>query len=509
MQDNNKRILKNTIYLYLRQIVIMALSFFSTRIVLDKLGASDYGVNNVVAGFVSMFTLLNSILQTGTRRFLALNLGKDDKDLQKRTFSTAFVIHLLIAGVVVLLLESFGIWFVNTQLNIDSDRMIAANWIFQFSIVSVFLNITQTPFTAAVTAHEKFNIYAYMSILDVILKIVVLFLLVYIPFDKLVVYGFLTMITSVISCSVYRTYCVRQFDECAFSLKVDNPLSKEMLSFSGWSTLGHFIVVLNNQGMSILLNIFFNTIVNAARGLASTVVFTIQQFVGGFILAAEPQLVKYYGAGDMKNFHRLIFNVSQYSLFLLAIFAVPVVMEIDYVLCLWLTEVPKYTAIFIKISVITSVINYSNQMVDKALVAVGRMKEVAIFSTPIYLIHVPLAYIALKIGWNPTAVYYIAMVPGILAMFMNIVILHKSTAFPASQYIMQVFVKNVLLIAIAFIPPFFIQKQMEFGLVRFLIVCSVSVISTIVVLWILGLNKDTREMILRKILKKKYANAVK
>lgn len=487
----------------------MVLSFVSTRIVLDKLGASDYGVNNVITGFVSMFALLNSILQTGTRRFLALNLGKDDKDLQQRTFSTAFVIHLLIGGVVVILLESIGIWFVNTQLNIDADRMVAANWIFQFSIVSVFLNITQTPFTAAVTAHEKFNIYAFMSILDVVLKIFVLFLLVYIPFDKLIVYGFLIMITSLISCSVYRLYCVKQFDECAFSLRVDQTLFKEMLSFSGWSTLGHFVVVLNNQGMSILLNIFFNTIVNAARGLASTVVFTIQQFVGGFILAAEPQLVKYYGSGDIRNFHRLIFNVSQYSLFLLAIFAVPVVMEIDFVLKLWLTEVPEYTAAFIKISVIASVINYSNQMVDKALVAAGRMKEVAIYSTPIYLIHVPLAYVALTMGWSPTSVYYLAMVPGILAMFMNIAILHMSTGFPASQYLLQIFVKNVLLIALSFLPPFFVQKHMDPGLIRFLTVCSISVVSTIMILWVLGLNNETRQMVLRKIFKKKYADVVK
>lgn len=503
MEANNKRIFKNTIYLYVRQIVIMALSFVSTRIVLDKLGASDYGVNNLIAGFVSIFTLLNSILQTGTRRFLALNLGKENADLQKRTFSTAFVIHLLIAIVVVILLESIGIWFLNTQLNIEPDRMIAANWIYQFSIITVFMAVTQTPFVAAITAHEKFNIYAYMSILDVVLKIAVLFLLVYIPMDKLIVYGFLTMCTSLISIIIYRTYCLRKFSECGFSLKVDKPLFKEMLTFSWWSAMGHFIVVLNSQGMSIMLNLFFNTIVNAARGLASTVFFTIQQFVGGFIVAAEPQLVKYYGANDMKNFYRLIFNISQYSLFLLAIFLVPVVLEIDYVLGLWLTDVPQYTGSFIKISIAVSVIHFSNQMVDKGVVAAGRVKESSLYSAPLYLILLPLAYIVLKLSWNPTMVYYLDVLPNGLAFLMNLYILRKATNFPAGIFLWNVFFKNVILILIASILPLIIQMQLEQGLIRFLVVCSLSVISTITILWLFGLNNETRKMVMNKIFKKK------
>lgn len=508
MEENNKRIIKNTIYLYFRLIVIMALSFVSTRIVLDKLGASDYGVNNVVAGFVSMFTLLNSILQTGTRRFLALNLGKDDANLQKRTFSTAFVIHLIVAAIVVVLLESMGIWFLNSKLNIEPDRMVAANWIFQFSVLTVLMNITQTPYTAAVTAHEKFNIYAYMSILDVVLKIAVLFLLVYIPFDKLIVYGFLSMCVSLINISVYRVYCIRNFSECGFSLRIDRPLFRDMMTFSWWSTMGHFIVVLNNQGMSIMLNIFFNTVVNAARGLASTVVSTVNQFVGGFIVAAEPQLVKYYGAGDMKGFYRLIFNISQYSLFLLAIFLVPVVLEIDYVLGLWLTEVPQYTAAFIKISVAISVIHYANQMVDRGVVAAGRVKELSVYSAPIYLILLPIAYIVLKKGWNPTMVYYIDVLPNGLAFLMNLFILKRATGFPAGEFLLKIFTKNAMLIILSSAIPFVVQTQMEQGLLRFLVVCSLSVIATVSVMWIFALNKETRKMVLRKIIKKKASNVV-
>ena len=298
MEQNDKRIVKNTLYLYIRMLIMMSLSFFSTRIVLNTLGVSDFGINNVVGGFVAMFTLLNSILQTGTRRFLALNLGKEDASLLKRTFSTAFVIHCIIAVLVVLLLETFGLWFLNAHLNIEPNRMLAANYVFQFSVVSLFLNITQTPFVAAVTAHEKFNIYAYLSIYDVVAKLAVLFILYVSPGDKLIVYAALIMGVNVLTIMLYCLYCIRQFDECKFSLTVDKTLFRQMCSFSGWSSLGHLSAVLNQQGTTVLLNIFFNTTVNAARGLAGTVLSVIEQFVMGFITASVPQLTKYYGAGE-------------------------------------------------------------------------------------------------------------------------------------------------------------------------------------------------------------------
>ena len=275
--------------------ITMCISFFTTRIVLEKLGVSDYGIYNIVGGFISMFTLLNSILQTGTRRFLALNLGKGEKVLIKNTFSTAFVIHLLIAFAVLFLAETFGLWFLNNNLNIAANRLEAANWVYQLSLVSVLLSITQTPYTAAVTAHEKFNIYAYLSIFDVIAKLIVIYLLVFISGDKLIIYASLQLATNIINITLYRFYCTKNFYECKFSLRIDKPLFKSMLHFSGWSTIGHFSAIFNSQGISVLLNIFFNTTINAARGLANTVIFTIGQFVDGFITASVPQLVKYYG----------------------------------------------------------------------------------------------------------------------------------------------------------------------------------------------------------------------
>jgi len=498
MEQSNKRIIKNTLYLYVRMLVMMALSFFSTRIVLNILGVSDYGVNNVVGGFVAMFTLLNSILQTGTRRFLALNIGKEDALLLKQTFSTAFVIHCFIALFVVVLLETFGLWFLNMHLNIELDRMRAANYVFQFSVVSLFLNITQTPFVAAVTVHERFNIYAYLSIYDVVAKLAVLYLLYIYPGDKLIVYAALIMGVNVLTMVLYRIYCIRQFVECKFSLAVDRNLFQRMCSFSGWSTLGHLSAVLNQQGTTVLLNIFFNTAVNAARGLAGTVLSVIEQFVMGFITASVPQLTKYYGAGEREKFKQLIFNVSQYTLFLMSIIAIPVLLEIDFVLRLWLGTVPDYTAIFIKITIITYLIKYSNIMVDQGLTAIGRIKELSLITAPIYLLNVPLVYLALKIGFAPWSVYIVSMMSVLAGFVVNLVLLAKYAAFPAGEYFVKIFMRNLLLVAVSAILPLYLHLTMPDGAVRFFVVCFISILITIIVVFYGGLNKDVKQVVKQK-----------
>ena len=479
--------------------IMMVLSFFTTRIVLQKLGASDYGVYNVVGGFVSMFTLLNSILQTGTNRFLALSLGKGDKANNKLTFSTAFVIHLLIAGIVFVLLESFGIWFLNSKLNIESSRLFAANWVFQLSVISCMLTITQTPFTAAITANEKFEIYAYLSIFDVILKVLIVYLLVVIHGDKLIVYAILMLSSTFVTMSLNRYYCVRKFDECAFSLKLDKKLFKEMVLFSGWTTIGHLSAVLNGQGVNVLLNLFFGTIINASRGLAITVVTTVKQFVGGFTTAAVPQLVKYYGMGDKEKFNKLVFNISQVTLFLLAIFIVPIMLEIDYVLKLWLTEVPAYTSTFIKISLILAFISYSNFMIDQAVNAIGRVKEMNLWVTPIYLIVVPISYVILKEGGGPTTTYWVSSAPMIIALFLNLFILNRYYGFPVKDYLFRIVVKNLFFILLASIVPLIVQYYMYPGLLRFIVVCLLSVLSTVIIMYYFALSNDARCIVRSKV----------
>lgn len=496
MDENNKRIIKNTIYLYIRQIVIVVLSFLTTRIVLDKLGQSDYGVNNLVAGFVSMFTVLNGILMTSTRRFMALAIGKNDPVIVKSTFSTAVVIHLIIGFIIVFALETFGLWFLNTNLNIEQDRMFAANVIYQIAVLSAFIGINQAPYSAAVTAHEKFDIYAYMSIYDVVGKILVLFLLIHIPFDKLIVYSALHFTVTLTSRIIYQVYCRRNFPEAGFSLKIDKSLCKEMLQFSGWSAFGQLIFALNAQGISILLNLFYNTILNAARGLSNTVLGIITQFITGFMVAAQPQLVKYYGVGDSKRFVNLIFNVSQYTLFLVALIGVPVLMEIDYVLWLWLGDnVPPYTSAFIRITVICNLAYKGNMMVENGLIAMGKVKALNTLSIPLYLLTIPLFYGALKTGFNPSLSYWFATVPPCLCFLVNIALLSKFTEFPGMKFFTHVFLRTVFLVAVSCVIPFLVRSIMEEGCVRFLIVCSLSVICTFATIYYWGLSMEARQMV--------------
>lgn len=499
MEENNRKILKNTIYLYLRQIIIMFLAFFSTRIVLKKLGVDDYGLYNIVGGFVALFAVFNNILTSATRRFMALNIGKNDALLIKKTFSTSFVLHLIIAAFVVVILETLGVYLLNTVLNIAPERMSAANWVFQFSVFSVFLSITQTPYIACITAREHFNVYAFMSIFDVVAKLLVLYLLVTVSGDKLIVYAALLCAVNIISISIYRIYCMRAFPECAFSLHIDRQLFRDMLSFSGWDSLGNISSMVNAHGMSILLNMFFNTAINASRGLAETVSTTIANFVIGFVVAAEPQLAKYYAQNDMKRFESLIFNVSQYTLFLLAIVAVPVFMEIDYVLALWLDIVPDYTSSFIKITILATVIQYSNMMVLKGIVAVGRVKQITTMTVPMYFIHIPLVWFVLWLGMSPNAVYWVAMIPYFLGLNMNLHILHKYIGFPSRQYFFQIFLKNLGLIIIACIPPYIVRSMMEEGPMRFVVVCSISVLTTLCLMWQFSLSRDVKQMIIAKV----------
>lgn len=499
MEQSNKRILKNTFFLYVRMIVMMALSFFTTRVVLDKLGVNDYGLYNLVGGFVSMFAVLNNVLQSATRRFMSISIGHGDKTHLKNTFSTAFVLHLLIGFVVVLALESIGLWLLNTQLNIQDGREYAANWVYQFSVFSVFLAITQTPYTAAVTSHERFNIYAYMSIFDVVAKLCILFFLVYLPFDKLIVYAFLMCLVNFLSILIYRIYCKRKFKECSFSMHVDKTLFMDMLKFSGWDSLGNISAVINNHGLSIMLNMFFGTAVNASRGLASTVSSTISSFVSGFISAAEPQLAKFYAKDEMDKFENLIFNVSQYTLFMLAIIAVPVMFELDYVLKLWLNVVPDYTASFVKITVIATFIQYSNLMVLKGIVAIGKVKQITTMTIPMYFIHLPLVWIVLEMGWSPVAVYWVGMIPNILGFGMNLYILNRYTSFHSEKYIMKIFLKNICIVLMSCIIPFFIHNSIDEGICRFIIVSIVSVCCTLCFMWMFALNKDVRSMVIIKV----------
>lgn len=509
MDTGHKRVVKNTLYLYIRQGIVLVLGLLTTRIVLDKLGVENYGIYSVVGGFVSMFTILNNVLQSATRRYLSLAIGKENASDIKKTFQTSVVIHVCISAIVVLALETGGLWFLNNKLNIEASRMWAANWVFQFSVLTTAVYILNTPYVASVTSHERFEVYAYLSIFDIIGKILSLFLLVFLPFDKLIVYSALTFVVVALVSGMYMRFCIKQFPETqSISLRVDKPLLKEMLKFSGWDCFGNITSIVNVEGVSILLNIFFGTLINAARGVANTVTFTVMQFVSGFVMAAEPQLVKSYAKGDYGRMEKLVFDISQMTLFMLAIFAVPIWMEMDYVLHLWLGDnVPEYTGIFIKITLLNCFITYSNLMVVKAIVATGNVKQLNLFLAPIELLILPIIYITLKISNSPVMVYWISALPSLMKFMVNLSLLRKFIGFPMWRYVRVVFLKNLGVVALALILPLCVHSVMADGLLRFLAVGSTSLVCTLTLMWFLVLNRDIKQMVLNKLRSRfKFAN---
>lgn len=501
MEESNKRVVKNTLYLYFRQAIVLVLGLLTTRIVLDKLGVDNYGIYAVVGSFVSMFTILNSVLQSATRRFLSLAIGGRNDELIKTTFNTAVVIHIWICAVVVIALESVGLWLLNNELNIEASRMWAANWVYQFSVLTVAVNIFTTPYVAAVTSHERFDVYAYLSIFDVVGKVLILFLLILLPFDKLVVYALLTAGVTISASGIYAWFCHSRFEETRhLSLHYNKPLLKEMMKFSGWDSFGNITSILNVQGITVLINLFFGTVVNAARGVANTVTFTVLQFVNGFILASEPQLVKFYAQQEYDKMTSLVFNISQMTLFMLAIFAVPVWLEMDYVLSLWLGDnVPEYTGIFIKITILNCFTSYSNMMVVKSIVATGHVKELNIRLAPIELSILPIIYIVLRLGGTPVSVYLLGMVPSLAKFLVNNRLLHRFIGFPSMKYFVNVYLKSVGLVGVATIIPWMLHSHMDVGIMRFLCVGSMSVICTLGIMWIFALNSQTRKEVLIKI----------
>lgn len=357
--ENNKRIAKNTFLLYFRMLFTMGVSLYTSRVVLNTLGVEDFGIYNVVGGVVVMFSFLNSSLATATQRFLNYEMGQGNALKLEKVFSIALTGHYLIALSVILLAETIGLWFVSTQLEIPAERMHAALWVYQFSILTLAVSIISVPYNAVIIAHERMKVFAYVSIAEVSLKLTVVFLLVYLSFDKLVLYAFLLLVVAVIVRMIYATYCKRNFTECKYRFIFEKDLFAQMFCFSGWMFTGTLSNLFSSQGVNILINMFFGPIQNAARGIAYQIQGTVNAFVTNFMVAVQPQIVKSYSQGNYSYMYKLVFMASRYSFYLLFLLSLPVLLQTQYLLQLWLKNVPDYSVLFTQLVVIDLLINSS------------------------------------------------------------------------------------------------------------------------------------------------------
>lgn len=494
---SNKRVAQNTLYLYFRTLIVMAISIYTSRVVLDVLGVENYGIYNVVGGFVSLFSVLSGTLTAATQRFLSFELGKDTPDIRK-VFSTALNIHVILAVVVFLLLETGGIWFMNTQMNISPDRMTAANWVFQCSIATFCINIVSIPYNATIIAYEKMSAFAYISIFEVSAKLLSIYLLYIVTFDPLIAYALFMFSIAVVIRFIYGWYCKRTFKECRYSFVLDKVVFRDMISFNGWNFIGSTASVMNGHGINLLMNIFFGVTVNAAKGIATQVDSAINSFVQNFMMALNPQITKSYAAGDYSTVNKIILLGSKFSFFMFLIICLPFFLNIEYILSIWLKQVPEYTAVFVRCAIIFSLCQSLSQCLYSTMLATGKIKQYQIVVGTLSLMAFPLSYIFFKMGFSAVFGYIAIIICSLLCLVARLWMLQNMLPdFSAMVYIHKVIypiICSTIPIACIIWPIGLFIHNISFVIFIFesLLCCAVCIC---VVLFI-GITKNEREHIL-------------
>ena len=435
---DNKRIVKNTIAMYFRMLVTMAIGAYTSRKILLALGVEDYGIYNVVGGIVTMLLFLNYALSSSTSRHLTFQLGTSNIKLLEHTFYQCLSIHGVVALIIGILSETIGLWFFYTQIQIPVERLDAAFWTFQISVITAMLSIMNVPFSASVISHEKMSAFAWMAIFDAFMKLLIIYCLEVFPYDKLVVYSILMFFTVVLNQVITQIYCYRHFSEVKMKFIWDKKLSKEMFSFAGWSIYGNLAAVMMTQGVNVLLNMFFGPIVNAGRGIAVQVQGVVTKFVGGFQTALNPQITKTYAAGDMANMYKLIVASSKVSFFLLLFLSLPVIIEAPYLLRLWLTIVPDYSVPFFRIIMLISFMDTLASPLVIAANATGKIKVYQQLVSASLLAIVPISYVVLKLGASPISVFVVHLICVVLAQLIRIWLLRKMINLSVISYLKDV-----------------------------------------------------------------------
>lgn len=493
--ENNKRLAKNTAILYVRMLLTMAISIYTSRIVLSTLGISDYGIYNIVGGIITMLTYFNHIFAGGTSRFLTIALGKNDIELLKITFSTTIVLTLISAVFIVFLGETIGLWFVNTHLNIDPQRINATNWVFQCALLSTALTITQAPFSASIISHESMNVYAYMSIFDVAMKLLIVYILMMFDFDKLKLYAFLMFSVNIANILIYRSYCYRKFEECRLSFKFDKELFKKMMSYSGWNLVGILSTFMVNSGMNVVLNIFFGTIINAARGVAEQVNGIVRQLYSNFQTATRPQIMKYYAAGQVKEMQELICNSSKYCSFLLLCAIIPLTINIRGLLNIWLVEVPEYSVVFIRLTIIISFLSSMMEPLQMAIHSVGKVKLINLILFLTNFVIFGLTMLTFHCGGEPYICYIYLIMGAFVNLFSFLGILKKNIDFSIGRFLKLSIIPICYTGLASTIFPYLTYKLIPSTVVGCLTSCICGVVLVAFTIYTIGLPKNVREKI--------------
>lgn len=496
--SNNKRIAKNTLLLYIRTLLIMLVTLYTSRVVLNTLGVTDYGVYNVVGGVVAMFGFINSSMASATQRFITFALGKGDKDNLQKVFSTALQIHVLIAALIVVLGETVGLWFMYTQMQIPADRMNAAFWVLQCSIVSSVVMIISVPYNADIIAHERMSAFAYISIIEAVLRLAIVYLLLAFSYDKLILYAFLTLAVQLLIRFCYSSYCNKHFPESKYRHVWDKFLFKEMTGFAGWGMFSSLSGILSGQGLNMLLNVFFGPVVNAARAVAVQVQNAILQFIGNFQMAINPQITKTYANGEMEDMHKLMFRSARFTFYLLFVVSLPVLFETNFILTVWLKTVPENTVIFLRIMICVSLLYPLSNPLIIANQATGQVRNFQFVSGLILLFILPVSYICLSFGLPAYSVFVVHFITEFTTLFYRLRLLRSSINIRFIDYFKNVFFRVVLVVAISIIIPIAIYNYMCNTIIRFFLICIICILSVGLSAYTVGLSHNERLFIKSK-----------
>lgn len=499
LQDNtnsSKRLIKNTLILYLRMFFIMLVTIFTSRLILAYLGVEDYGIYNAVGGIVGLFALISGSMSNSVMRFITFELGRHDKRNLQSVFSTSINAMLIISLIVILLGETIGLWFLNYKMNIPEDRMNAANWVYQSSIIIFVISLLNIPYNATIIANEHMKVFAYVSILESVMKLLIVYAIGLSSHDKLIVYVCLLVVVSLIIRLCYQTYCKRKFCECHYCRVNDFQLLKQLTSFAGWNFLGQGAFVVSTQGVNILLNVFYGVYVNAARGIAAQVQSAVLQFVNSFTVALNPQITKSYASRDFEYMHSLLFYGAKISFCLTFLITLPLYIETETVLSIWLVDVPQYAVSFVRLTLLYISVSVIPGTITPSIHATGRIKQFMIVVGIFELLIFFFSYISFKMNLPPESAYYVLILGNVVMIFVKIHILGKEIDMRSIRYVNKVIIPILLVFSFSAIFSCFILSLLRESILKLLVSIIVCSLSTIVFSYIFGCDSHEKQIVL-------------
>ena len=498
--ENTKRIAKNTLMLYVRMLFGMLVSLYTSRVVLQALGVEDYGIYNVVGGVVAMLSFLNDSMSGATSRFITYELGRDDLKRLNQVFSTSLIIHIFIALLVFFVAETIGLWFLENKLIIPDHRMISARFVFHLSVISMMIGIIQVPYNAVIISHEKMDVYAYVGILNIFLRLLIVYMLVIGNYDKLIFYAVLQFIVSIIIILIYRIYCFKKYPETHFKFIIKKEYIYPMLNFSGWDLYGNASVMARTQGVNMLINVFFGPMLNAASGIASQVQGAVMGLANNLVTATRPQIVKLYAIGEYGTMIKLFRDSLKLSYMLLALMSIPLMCEMNFILHLWLGTVPEYAVIFGRYTLLFNFFANMSLLLACIIHATGKIKRISFINGSLYLMVIPFSFICYKLGANPEVAYIFNVIAVLFGMLSNAWTVHLYIPeFSFKKYVYNDFMRMIILLIITYYIVLNFIKFMDESFIRFVFTFLISASIILITGYLFLLSKDLKRSLYRQI----------